>query len=333
MPRDLDIRRLRYLVAVAEELHFTKAAQRLHVAQQAISREIRALEDELGVALFDRTTRRVSLTPAGKLAVERASELIALHDQFRHDLTGHRRPLIVDIVADQLTPHLVVEVARATTTDERFVIRTGGGLAAAMPGLIGGAIDVAFGHIDPRQLPRRLAHRIVRYEPLGLLLPKQHPLARLEQVPLARLRGHTVDVSSGNPHATEWTALGEALLAEYGGHPSPPHPHVDGPEETRRHLYAENRPILTHTTVPTVPDAVVRPLVDPVPLYPWRMLWRRRLRHPALNALQEAIDQTAAQHDWLIVPPDSWQPPHAPARRRDDAAATAAAKPIRRRQP
>jgi DNA-binding transcriptional LysR family regulator len=63
---ELDVRLLRYFVALAEELHFTRAANRLFVAQQALSRDIRRLEERLGVPLFGRTTRRVTLTPAGE---------------------------------------------------------------------------------------------------------------------------------------------------------------------------------------------------------------------------------------------------------------------------
>jgi LysR family transcriptional activator of glutamate synthase operon len=68
----MDLRQLRYLVALADERHFTRAAAREHVAQPAVSQQIRRLEAEVGLALVERTTRRVALTEAGELLVARA---------------------------------------------------------------------------------------------------------------------------------------------------------------------------------------------------------------------------------------------------------------------
>ena len=92
----MDLRQLRYLVALADERHFTRAAEREHIAQPALSQQIRRLEEEVGVALVERTTRRVSITEAGELLVARArrilSELNAAEaelEALRGILTGH----------------------------------------------------------------------------------------------------------------------------------------------------------------------------------------------------------------------------------------------------
>ncbi len=73
----MELRQLRYLVALAEELHFTRAAEREHVAQPALSQQIRRLEDEVGLPLVQRTTRHVSLTEAGEVLVVRARHVLA----------------------------------------------------------------------------------------------------------------------------------------------------------------------------------------------------------------------------------------------------------------
>ena len=127
-------------------------------------------------------------------------------------------------------------------------------------------------------------------------------------MPLAALRGARVDVSAGNEHAPEWVDLGMRLLAAFDAQPSPPHPHAEGMEETVRHLRAEGLPILTLLERPLAPGVVVRPLAEPVPLYPWTMAFRRDLRHPGLEALQASADELARRERWLELPPDHWVP-------------------------
>src|SRR5215510_14326043 len=90
----MDIRQLRYVVAVARTMHFTHAAEQLGVAQPALSQAIALLERQIGVSLFERSSRRVQLTSAGKLFVERAEQILAQLDSLQKSMLAHSQLLL-----------------------------------------------------------------------------------------------------------------------------------------------------------------------------------------------------------------------------------------------
>lgn len=313
---DVDTRLLRHFVAVAQDLHFGRAAARLFVAQQALSRDIARLERDLGVRLFDRTTRKVTLTPPGERLLARATELLALHDAMLAELRDTTRPLLVDVMHDRSTALRVLEAARPLAPELELEARFHGGCDAAVRGLLAHRVDVVFGRLSGVlvALPADLTRRLVRLEPLGLMVLDDDPLARRDTVPLAALRGRTVDTSGGNPEAPEWVELGAELVRTHDGTVAPDHhPGMAAvaaapPEETTHHLRATGWPVLTKTDAAPIPGTVVRPLTDPVPLYPWTMAHRAELRHPGLDALNRALDRLIPAEGWLDPPAGAWLP-------------------------
>ncbi|WP_251093613.1 LysR family transcriptional regulator [Streptomyces sp. Caat 7-52] len=307
-----DPRLLRAFVAVAEELHFTRAAARLYVAQQALSRDVRRLERELGAELFLRTTRQVTLTPDGERLLPHARRVLAAQDDLLAAFAaGQARPLLVDLNFQGLvTGHRVLHRARELVADCELMARYESGLTGAAGELLAGRLDVSFGRfagLDPA-LRSGLAHQPVRYEPMAVVLPEDHPLAGLPEVPLAALAGETVYAGAGNPRTREWTGLACALFEGRGIRLAAPLPLAVGDEEFERIMAKNRNPVLAVVDFPAMTRRVCRPLVSPVPLSPVSLVWRKGLAHPGLDALRTAARELAEAEGWLRRPDDGWLP-------------------------
>ncbi|GAA2304935.1 LysR family transcriptional regulator StgR [Streptomyces hawaiiensis] len=310
MSAHLDPRLLRGFVTVAEELHFTRAAVRLHVAQQALSRDVRRLERELGAELFVRTTRQVTLTPDGERLLPYARRVLRAQDELLAAF-GQARPLLVDLNSPGLvTPRRVLHEARALAPRHELMARYESGLTGAAGDLLAGRLDASFGRfagLDPA-LRTGLDHQPVRFEPMAVVLPEDHRLAALESVPLAELAGESVYAGAGNPRTPEWTGLARLLFEGRNIDIAPPAPLAVGDEEFQRIMARTRNPILAVVDFPALPSTVVRPLVDPVPLSPVSLVWRKGLTHPAFDALRRAAARLAAQEGWLRRPTGGWIP-------------------------
>ncbi|MFF8785285.1 LysR family transcriptional regulator [Streptomyces sp. NPDC015125] len=318
MPYDIDPRLLRAFLAVAEELHFTRAAARLYVAQQALSRDIRRLERELGTALFVRTTRQVSLTPDGARLLPLARRVLTAHDELAGAFrAAPERPLLVDVGVPIGTAHGVLEAARDRVPDScELVARFHSGLTGAAAEMAAGRLDVSFGRIAalPPGIRAGLDHQPVRLEPMAVLLREDHPLAARPAVALAELAGETLYAAAGNPQTAEWTDLAERLFAGRGIAAAEPFPEIEGSQEFVRVVRKRGWSVLASVEFIEVPGMVLRPLVDPLPLSPVSMVWRRGLRHPGLDALRAAARELADRHGWLAPPGSAWWLPEGDAR-------------------
>nr|WBO78318.1 LysR family transcriptional regulator [Streptomyces sp. SBE_14.2] len=305
-----DPRLLRAFLAVAEELHFTRAAARLYAAQQALSRDVRRLERELGAELFVRTTRQVTLTADGERLVPHARRALAAHEDLLAAF-GQARPLLVDLNSPGLgTGHRVLARARELAPELELMARYESGLTGAAADLLAGRLDASFGRYSglAPALRAGLDHQPVRYEPMAVLLPEGHPLAALDAVPLDALAGSVVYAGAGNPRTPEWTDLARELFAGRGIEVAPPAPVAVGVEEFQRIMTKTRTPVLAVVDFPAMPASVLRPLIDPVPLSPVSLVWRKGLVHPALDALRRAGAELAAAEEWLRPHPEGWIP-------------------------
>ncbi|TLS42933.1 LysR family transcriptional regulator [Streptomyces montanus] len=312
-PGTVDPRLLRAFLAVAEELHFTRAAARLYVAQQALSRDIRRLERELKADLFVRTTRQVTLTPDGERLLPYARRVLEAQDALLAEFRGvdaEQRPLLVDVNSPGLVFERILARARELAPDCELMARFESGLTGAAAELLAGRLDASFGRfagLDPA-IRDRLEQQPVRYEPMAIVLPEDHHLAALDAVPLDALAGEQVYAGAGNPRTLEWTDLARRLFEGRGIEVAPPVPLAVGAEEFQRIMAKKRNPVLAVVDFPAMPASVLRPLVDPVPLSPVSMVWRRGLAHPGMDALRAAVAELAAAEGWLQCPADGWIP-------------------------
>jgi DNA-binding transcriptional LysR family regulator len=190
----MELRQLRYFVAVAEELHFRRAAERLHVSQPPVSQQIRALEQEIGCRLLARTRRRVELTPAGAAFLRDARGVLAELDgavataQRIH--SGQSGSLRVNFVGSALlsivpravqrfrsaAPEVQIELRERATVDQ-------------LRAVLDGAVDVGLVR-TPIEADERLRVTSVLREPTVAAVPGDHPLSRRRRVALREVAAH-----------------------------------------------------------------------------------------------------------------------------------------------
>ncbi len=192
-----DLRQLRYFVAVAEELSFTRAARRLNLSQPPLSQQVRALEDDLQVRLLDRTRRRVSLTEPGRLFLGEARKILAQAEAARLVATGAaagysgrlRLAYPSSLSFHPALPKSLLRFSKAAPgvqlelsemyTEEQY------------DALLAGRIDAGFVRALPksRQLDSELHIEVLDHEPLLLALPSTHALAGRKRLYLREVAG------------------------------------------------------------------------------------------------------------------------------------------------
>ncbi|PRY32695.1 LysR family transcriptional regulator [Umezawaea tangerina] len=196
----MELRQLEYFVAVAEECHFTRAAKRVHVAQSGLSASIRALENELGAALFVRSTRQVELTEAGRALLVEARRALGSVDAGRDAVAAVQGLLRGTLSVGSLQCLHVVDLpavlAAFHSAHPGVEIRLRqGGTADLVDEVRAGRVDVAF---VTRSSDRDVRMSTLDTEPLALACAPDHPMAQRSSVALPELLGESfVDFNAG----------------------------------------------------------------------------------------------------------------------------------------
>jgi DNA-binding transcriptional LysR family regulator len=306
---DLDLRLVRYFVALADELHFGRAAARLFISQQTLSSQIAKLEGDLGVTLLDRTGRQARLTPAGHRFLQESRALLAQARRSVDVVRGEQRVVRVASINDRIdSVARIMETCQRLFPDLRIEM-----ILAPVPEQVrmvqSGNLDLALGralHIPP-----------------GLT---NHPF-RLDRAHVIASRQHALGVSDD---PLPWHALGDI------GVQVPPVRYApqltDFLEELKSERRLALRVALTGSTSLDVsltqltrdgvvqlgfdsfhvPSEVVskRLLVEPVALYLWSAMWRTGNESPALLNFLTAVRAASHECHWMHpqLPADVWLP-------------------------
>jgi DNA-binding transcriptional LysR family regulator len=288
---DLDLRKVRYFVAVAEHLNFGRAAQALHVAQPVLSRQIRALEHELKVQLFERDNRATRLTPAGEALLDDARTLLPAADaawrRVRDAATGQQTftigfmpGLIVTSAVREFSrrhPDLSAEVFRTDWTNQTDVIRDG-------------RVDIGYLRLPVDQ--HGLSIEPLFSEPRVAVLPADHRLAGKDDVTVADLADqHLLQDPDAVP---EWRDIAVELQ---GRQPRKKIPPLRTVEEKLEHVAAGHGIVvlpLSTATFYTRPDIIHIPIRDVAPNHVC-LAWDS-VRRSSLIREYVAIAGTLADH-------------------------------------
>ncbi|HLI89989.1 MAG TPA: LysR family transcriptional regulator [Ktedonobacteraceae bacterium] len=292
----MELRHLRYFVAVAEELHFGRAAERLHLAQQPLSFQIKQLEEELGVTLFRRTTRRVELTDAGRaLLTEVYAALAHLHqgiETARQAERGEIGSLVigyVSIALYNLVPQ-AVRLFRQRFPDVHVTLHE-----LCSPDLeeqlLEGTLDVGLA-VKGMNVPE-LTYETVLCEQAMAALPKTHPLADLAQIPLHALASEPFVMYEHTQRSLIYHQI-MALCRQAGFSPNVAQEATS--EQAVIGLVAAGMGVaLVSACLSRLrPDEVTyRPLIEPAALVEYAVVWKRDNPSPIVKAFLTIVREIA----------------------------------------
>jgi DNA-binding transcriptional LysR family regulator len=301
----VELRQLRYFVAVAQELHFGRAADRLLIAGPSLSQQIKALERDLGVRLFDRDRRSVTFTPAGAALLPPARAVLARADDLRSRAAriAGSEPVRLGYVS-WLPPDTAARTSAVARLHIDAWVEPSHVQAARVAD---GSLDLAVCWVRAQDLDEHgLSARLAGADRL-------YAVARGADASDIRARDTAVLLDDDAKTWRSWNVYAEQLAAGTGARAVRiSDGGITGPAFFD-HVRRSRRPVVNSpkgqdTTLP--PDLVRREVVQPKPYWTWSLAWRRGESRAAVLAVAEAM--TAGVGDLDIHAPDAWLPDHDP---------------------
>ena len=305
----VELRQLRYFVAVAEDLSFGRAAERLLIAGPSLSQQIKALERDLGVRLFDRDRRSVALTPAGSALLADARALLERADdlQRRARRLAGSEPVRLGYV-NWLPPDLNARTAAVAPVRVDTWVAPSHVQAARVAD---GGLDLAVCWVTTDELDQHGVHaRLVGADRL-------YAVAIGDDSGEVAARDTLVLLDEDETSWSSWNAYAEELARETGARAVRiSDGGITGPAFFD-HVRRSRRPVINSPkgqTTPLPPDLVRRPVTDPQPYWTWSLVRRADEPRPAVLAAFDAL--TAGVGDLGLHDPGAWLPDFDPHRRR-----------------
>ena len=304
---DLEPRLLRYFLAVAEELHFGRAAARLYISQPALSNQIRNLERTLGTDLFVRTSRQVELTPAGRALLEEAPVALGALERAaeRARLAGEG---IAGTVRLGYAPMAGYETLGAILTavehdSPNVTVIASEFFSAEIPGrVLAGELDIGLA-LFPEPM-RGVRSESLRMEPLALLLGKHHRLADVDSIPLTSLENETLLLFPRELAPDHYDRI-IAACEEVGFQPrvrtfaDPPPQAMVARLLVTREVGLPPASFAFHAAA-AEPGVVARKIVQPEILAEWSILWPARAQSAAIVRFLESARRCSEQNGWRL---------------------------------
>jgi DNA-binding transcriptional LysR family regulator len=291
---------LQYFIGVARERNFTRAAERLHVAQPALSRQVRLLEQELGVELLHRTTHEFELTEAGRFLLDRGPALLTAADELWRSVrtygTGERGTVVVAYAASasyETAPRLLRALAErrpgiAVTTQLKSVDEI-------LAGVADGSIDLGLVRCPPSRPD--LEMRTIRRERQGLLLRRDHALAGRAAVAVVELAGEPLLMHAREANPGHYDAV-LALFRDQGVEPRVVLRTLTFDLAYTPVASGEAVAIVGESSRLGLPDELCWVPLRPEAAFAVTLVARRHKRSPAVARLLETATDIARELDW-----------------------------------